>query len=443
MRAQLTTIPSRQKGLVLVILVVIIALAFISYIVSELSVSELQYKQDKRTASSLRKAKQALIAYAVNYPEITAANRGPGYLPCPDLNNDGVSVVINCNPAGIVNVGRLPWSTLGGEDLRDGANERLWYAVSENFDYTNSPTVNKINTQTTGTITFRDKNNNVLFDGTSLDAVVAVVIAPGDPLIRDDAVVQDRSVATGDTNAAINYLDIHVASGEDNASFQHGTLDGFIEGEIRNGAGDLIVNDQFMVITYGDIMEQVHRRVAGEIANILNDYFAACGTYPEAADFVPTSGAFRSNAFPAPPPAPGADLRYGLLPVTQAWPVGWGAVCGGNNAPVLPPWLEAENWHRLTYYAYAHDSTVADGLACGNGANPPCMTVNDNPNPPINNVQALIVFAGRDVAGVGMPDVGVGSNNESDYFEGENDNTVFDTIYDAAQVEDYVRVVAP
>ena len=437
--------PSCQKGLALVILIVVIALAYISYFVSGLSITEVNVQRERDTLKALKKAKQALIAYAVNYPSVNAA-RGPGYLPCADQDNDGVGTAIGCLTAGIVNVGRFPWQTLGVGDLRDGANERLWYAVANNFDYTNNPSFNKINTATTGSITVRDNNNNILYDGTIFDAAVAIIIAPGSVLTRDDAVVQDRSTATGDPNASINYLDIDTASGEDNASFQHNSLDGFIEGEIVNGVGNIIVNDQFVVITYGEIMEQIHKRVAGEIGNVINDYFYACSAYPEAALFAPDTGSYDSAA----------GLKVGLLPVNIALPVDWAQTaveCSGRfhpdtglpiNLPVaFPAWIVSESWHREIYYEFAFTNPAAP-LPAPPQADPPalsyctqgvdCITVIGMP-PPNDEEEVILVFAGRDLTANRPSDV------IDDYFEAENRS--INSLYDMTVPEDYVMVISP
>lgn len=416
-----------QQGMALLVLVITIVLAFAAYSLSGLSVNKVKTDNKKQTRMALKKAKDALLAYAISYPEITGSIRGPGYLPCPDLNNNGKTGANDCETGGVPNVGRLPWNTLGVDDLRDGTGERLWYAVSRNFDYSNSPTVNKINSATIGTITFKDNNNVVIYDGTSLDAVVAVVIAPGEALKRDNGVVQNRSAVT--ENDPVNYLDM-VTSVEDNASFQHGTLDGFIEGEIKNGGGNVIVNDQFIVITYGEIMEVVHKRVSREISNVINTYLATCDAYPEASAFDPTKASYDSAGF-----APPAELRQGHLPLDTAFPTNWGDMCGLNTAPVPPAWLKAENWDRVSYYAFAYQNAPpANGLSCGNGTNPPCMTVN-NTNPLVNNAQALIVFAGRDITG-NRPSIDM-----SDYFEGDNND--LDDVYDAGEAEDHVTVVTP
>ena len=431
----------KQNGLVLLVLVIAVALAMSTYYFSTISIVEIRVDNIEKTQKALKKAKRALIAYAINYPENNPP-RGPGYLLCPDTNNDGVAENA-CN--GPITIGRLPWKTLNTGDLRDSANERLWYAVSENFDYTNSPdppgpSIKTINTSTRGNISVRDNNKNIIYDGTTIDGAVAVIISPGVALTRDDGVEQDRS----NTNSAINYLDVDTSIPEDNVDFVQGVLggankDGFIQGGIYDVDNNIIVNDVIEVISYNDIMEQVHKRVSQEISNLINDYFNACDAYPEASAFNPMKASFNSAGF-APPT--GSELRQGHLPLGIAMPVDWGGVCDAGPpvvlAPVPPLWLAAERWDETTYYTFAYQNAPpANGLTCGNGANPPCMTV-INTNPPINNAQALIVFVGRELPAQDRITVPLLA---SDFLEGEN--AINNGIFDANETEDYIRVVTP
>lgn len=425
---------SQQQGIVLIMLLVIIALSFITYSISQLSVTELTVQRDEDTRRILKKAKQALIAFAIRYPEHVAStvDRGPGYMPCPDFNNNGKGVAAGPGTCiGGPRVGRLPWITLGTGDLRDGANERLWYAVSNNFDYTNAPTTFKINSATRGTITIRDRAGNIIFNGTTNNGVVAVIMAPGAALTRDDGTVQTRSVAN--ENAAIHYLDI-VVGGEDNADFEQGTLagvndDGFIHGTITDAAGNIIVNDIIEVITYNDIMDEVHKRASQEISDLISDYFTACGAYPEASVFDGLAP-FDSAGI-----APPAELREGHLPLGTVMPVDWGTGCAAGIA--IPQWLIDEAWAEVTYYAFAYQNPPPANIeSCGDAGmvNPACMTIS-NTTPLIDNAQALIMFAGRNFTG-GRPG-GVMGN----YFEGENSD--LDDIYDASETEDYIRLITP
>src|SRR5258708_29066232 len=44
-------------------------------------------------------------------------------------------------------IGRIPWKTLGIDDLRDASGERLWYALAHNFRKLSGTTVINSDTQ--------------------------------------------------------------------------------------------------------------------------------------------------------------------------------------------------------------------------------------------------------------------------------------------------------
>jgi hypothetical protein len=184
--------------------------------------------------------------------------------------------------------------------------------------------------------------------------------------------------------------------------------------------GATIVNDRFMVITYGDIMDQVHKRVSREIANAISAYVVACVNYPDASIFDPTETKADGD-YTGDPGIPDDDVK-GHIPVDSA---NW-AGCG--NA--LPVWVENEDWHKVTYYQFS------ETLPC---PNVDCLTVN-NSGIAANSIEALIVFAGRELLAPVQVRGDVASDM-ADYFENENNNG--DITYDAAETEDYVHVIAP
>lgn len=419
-------------------LVFVIALSISAYYFAEISIVEIQANRTENTRKTLKKAKQDLLAYAMNYPDIGAnPAQGPGNFPCPDDDLDGLSdtgvgvVVPGCNSLAQGTMGRYPWATLQTEEYKDADGELLWYAVSSN--YTNQAN-REINTSTTGSITLRKADGSIAYDGMQNDAIVAVIFSPGQILVRNDGLVQSR-VTILEKDDPRNYLD--VALGEDNASFTNFDPDGFITGIIRNAANDVIVNDLMIVITYEDIMKLVIPYVEYEISKLINDYFTICSAYPEASTFNPAQLSFDSAGIASP-----NELRGGHLPFGVAQPYNWGAGCPGGVAPALPPWLAAEGWDKNSYYAFAYQNAPpVNNFSCGDGVvNPPCITVN-NTVPLINNAQALMVFSGRELP---VQDRVTAPVAESDYFEGENDNnTTANNIFDAGEVEDYVGVITP
>ncbi|MCP4996515.1 MAG: type II secretion system protein, partial [Gammaproteobacteria bacterium] len=156
---------------------------------SKQSLKEVEKKRFDHNRQVLEEAKQALLMYAYNYPVIK--QRGPGRLPCPDMDNNGTAESSSPCKSNTALVGRLPWDNpdLNFYDAKDADGERLWYAVSETFDY--GPGTS-INSDSAGTITIFDQAGNLLYDG-SANGVAAVIIAPGAPVNG-----QDRSISNGD-----------------------------------------------------------------------------------------------------------------------------------------------------------------------------------------------------------------------------------------------------
>ena len=204
------------------------------------------YNRRAGSGLALNQAKQALLSYAMNYPDLRAnPEKGPGFLPCPDRNNDGRPET-NCAEGTGTTLGRLPFAILGLDDPRDSSGERLWYAVSPDFRNTRSNHA-VINSETPGQFSVDGRND-----------VVAVIMAPGAP-----AAHQYRRPG----NAAADYLE------GNNASVADGRFSAF--------AG----NDQVDVITRAQLMAVVERRVLNEVRAVLARYRADHSAYPRPAPF--------------------------------------------------------------------------------------------------------------------------------------------------------------
>ncbi len=213
----------------------------------------------------LREAKRALLQYAYHYPEFNA--EGPGRLPCPDDDNDGLTGALSLPLC--TSVGRLPWAEpeLDFYDARDASNERLWYAVSDNFYNLGGGGV--INSDSTGTIAIEDSSGAPIFDATAGGGVAAVIIAPGSAIDRNGT-LQDRAA---DPNDPVNYLDLFGAV--DNADFVNGAANGFVTGPIENrNTGILLVNDQMIVITAAEVIAMAERATLQAYREALRDYDA-------------------------------------------------------------------------------------------------------------------------------------------------------------------------
>ena len=308
---------TRQAGMALVLVALFLVAVLVSLAALGRNGLAASAQRDRITERALAQAREALIAYAAERPIDAAV--GPGYLPCPDADDDGWAEATCCSRSGHLGqaerLGRLPWKTLGLPDLRDGSGERLWYAVSTRHKgLLNCAASRECRDMSPaaalGTITVRGADGRPVHDATIADprraaagGAAAVVIAPGDALVRADGHAQSRACAPGECDAAgrcladpprraarcdpLNYLDLATlrAGGEDNAYFTDRTdvrsanVDGFIQGPVADPAGSIVVNDRVVAVGYADLMPRVLARVAHELAHCLR----AGGAEPVAA----------------------------------------------------------------------------------------------------------------------------------------------------------------
>lgn len=473
---------STQRGQVLLVILAILGIGFGVAFYTFVSPKSSSIDRDKITAAALARAKEALIGYAASVDVSPFCGSPPnclrmGDLPCPDTNDSGLKGTSCGNAAGTTGqtsrIGRLPWKSLGLPDLRDGDGERLWYAVSNNFKYNTRTTcaapgdAGCLNSDTRGTITVRDSSGNVINDGSNPDpftpsGVIAVIFAPGAVLQRQGAAnAQDRSCTGGSCTAAgictsspltntakcnpINYLDV-LTGVEDNADFTDSSnSNGFINGVIRDAAGNTIVNDRLITITYQDLMPVLQRRVAKEVINCLTTYASLLqnsGRYPWAAPVTDVS----------PPYVDATNTRFGRVPDTLSNTGGTGSMCPGNSNCMSSSWPVScsitqgnwwTNWKEMVFYglasAYAPASPtgswwsgygpVPAGGPCGGGSE--CLLVNP-PSAAIDK-RVVVAVAGKRLSGVAGGQPRTSTANKQDpahYLEGTNDNTATSYTYE-------------
>jgi len=385
-----------------------------------------QIARDKLTAAALAQAKEALIGYAVSV-DLSSSTRRPGDLPCPDINNNGITDTPCGNASGstgqTLRIGRLPWKTLGISDLRDGSGERLWYAVSNNFKFstrtscTSAGQAGCLNSDTVGSISVFSPDGAQLNDGGGSTGVVAVILAPGEILKRtDQPSPQDRS-DTGINNPQ-NYLD--TALGEDNANFTDGSsTNGFIQGRAKDISNNVILNDQLLAITQDEIMRPIQKRVAGEVKNCLNDYALHNNNrYPWATPITDLSHTYNDNS----------DTYFGRIPDDLSHTKSdsgnlmndrWEIICNTHTAHTPSPWWI--NWKEMVFYglanAYKPVNPPTTPPVC-----PTCIVV----NPPSSTAdkKIVVIVAGRALTTTTPPQVRNNSNTDkqtlSNYLEDAN-----------------------
>src|SRR3989337_2707877 len=80
----------KQSGAVLLAFMLILVTGTSYLLLSKFNANIIRVGAEERTRQALNQAKQALIGYSVTYPDHHPGD-GPGYLLCPDRNNDGAT----------------------------------------------------------------------------------------------------------------------------------------------------------------------------------------------------------------------------------------------------------------------------------------------------------------------------------------------------------------
>jgi hypothetical protein len=368
-----------QAALIAVLLVVVGSAAFMYTLATPAKIS---LENDRKTAAALAQAKEALIGRAAT--DVTR----PGSLPCPDIDNDGIAE----SPVAFGGVcpsyiGRLPWKTLGVQDLRDGGGERLWYALTPSFRDHMSGGI--LNSDTPGQLTVT---------GTApAGSVIAILFAPG-------PVVVSQARDTANQNNVANYL-------------EGGNETGIATYTFVTGQATSTFNDELLAITSDALFSVVGMRVAREVRSFLTAYFNANGYYPFATRYTdPTYSCtlgVTSGRIPSPAPL------LGLISTTCLGLVDW-------LGPAQPPaWFAANNWHHVTHYAVAPTCTFPISsliTPCPPGA---LLTVQNLPAPN-NDKRAIVIVTGRALSGQTRPCSGPADCLED---PGNTDGGDTDTIF--------------
>jgi hypothetical protein len=261
---------ARDRGFALIAFLLLVVLVSAYVIADQLARtnSELAKFREDRTMIALRQAKTALIAYAASEQWQNTGGATPfqpGAFPCPDRDNNGVAEDHEfpqkpCNTP-LKRIGRLPWRTIGADDLHDASGERLWYAVSGNFLKNTPLYANIINSDTQGQLT--------VTGSAPANLVVAIVFAPGG-IVQGQS--RDSTIVTTYNDPA-NYLEnLTPPISPDYVTFFSAALpsDSF--------------NDHLLIITQADLVAAVEPVVAANIERDIKPYLASYrntwGRYP-------------------------------------------------------------------------------------------------------------------------------------------------------------------
>jgi hypothetical protein len=187
----------RQRGAALLIFLVLLVMAGLTYVLNSFSPEAIQARRLQLNDAVLQQAQEALLGYALKFREEQLKDgqtgQAYGYLPLPDLgstrNNNPGCTQEGCdaadfagNGANISVIGRLPWRALGIPPLRDGHGECLWYAVSGSHQRIHQ--ASPLNWDTPGHFDIVIANGTAALASALANAharPVAVIFSPGPP----------------------------------------------------------------------------------------------------------------------------------------------------------------------------------------------------------------------------------------------------------------------
>jgi hypothetical protein len=343
----------KKNGVALIIFVLALVLAATAFLIAKLDASEVNTERDKKTAIALSKAKIALIGWS-----ITRGNSGtdrPGELPCPDTDAPGTALYgVEEGSCVVGKVGRLPWKTLGIEELTDGYGEPLWYSIDGAFRKrfgsvasTNQP----INSDTRATTKIYAADGLTLITGAGLEAA-AVILAPKQLLNGQNrsptniAICPATGTSLAENRCATNYLDSQ--SGRSNATNT---------GSFIRGSKSDTFNDQLIYISAFELMKMTEKRVGRELKTILKNYYTAHGVYPYPAKYSDTDCRDEGNTGYFTYCQSNVSVCRGRFP-DEALPVGWG------GPSLLPGWFSFNLWGQTIYYSVGTNALATSPFGC-------------------------------------------------------------------------------
>jgi len=322
-----------QNGVVLLVLMLVMLSATAFYYSKTL----LHRSHDKQEdLYALVAAKEALLAYAVNYADNYGHNSrgGVGRLPCPALDRFS-SPARSC---GVANIGFLPSVWLRSQKameidyLERFLDRDIRYAVAADHRY--NPSFNSLNSLAGNGLLSVDSDNQV----------VAVLIAPGEP--TDGQSRQAGARVLGD----------------------------YLEGE--NADSDNVYtlsesNDLVMPIRRSELLPLMERRVLGFVKQWLKEYKQTHGYYPYASRLggVCVQG-----------------LRYGFLS-TDAGDCAEQALAEEDftNLParrvLRQSWFYRYEWYKSIMYVVDENCTAAAPAESCDGIDDPERSLSFNGNP--------------------------------------------------------------
>ena len=263
---------NKQSGLVLLVMVVVIFLAISIYYFSSISLVEVKVDKIVKTQVVLKRAKQALLDYALANWRLTNETGKIGKLPCPDYGSNGVDGEQdgNCGNAYANGIGYFPWRTLGIDITKDSSGSCLLYVVSP--AYKTSPAA-ALNPDSYGQFRIVDSNGATSQGVSPEDRPVVVIIAPGSTLtgqarINNSVDICDSYYSDNISNLIAAYLDNDGTT--NNAAIDPATnniIENFVAKYAGSEQSNNPLNDSLITITHGEFWDVMQSTIESAAFN--------------------------------------------------------------------------------------------------------------------------------------------------------------------------------
>lgn len=430
---------TRQRGIALLILLVMTGILAVTLVMQLLPRQPSETRRDQVTQKALAQAKEALIAYAVSYMDQNPDDI-PGVLPCPSTtaptsaNDEGIAEA-TCGAKYVSQLGRLPWKTLRTAPIQDGNGECLWYAVSGTFKG-GSTRADMLNWDSLGQLKVLGPDGATIVAGASATSrAAAVIIAPGRSIDQNRSPSADTNQCPGNFTAS-NYLEAHPSSGSDNTALS--TVANGVS-QLINGSADQAVNDRMLVITPDEIFNAIRRRKdfigtpadPGKLRRLARKVAECIASYPIRARLPPDAPdarlVFAGTMTPAILSSSVTYLdvgnrRQGRVPFKVYSTIGNTGYFIYDVITSCPDWTNVpefansyENYKDQLFYAVASDFQPVGANLNDTACSTNCLTVVDQGGTVRNNIAAVVFLAGPRLGNQNRT-----ARTAADYLEGIN-----------------------
>jgi hypothetical protein len=254
----------QQRGIAILTITILIALAAITYFLTLMSPAELKIDRQEQTQMTLKQAKQALIAYAATYTDRAIAGKY-GHLPCPDLNGNnpvpGNPSAI-CDTSNSVSIGYFPWKGNGMnlDALRDSAGNCLFYAVSTSYKTAPVSSTDMLNEDTNGLIQIVDSTGTPVVGGAANSRPVAVIFAAGAALAGQNRNPDGTTICGNDYGNMSAYLDNDGITDNANPVIADDAISQFVNASAGSENTANPLNDRLITISREEIWDAILNR---------------------------------------------------------------------------------------------------------------------------------------------------------------------------------------